>query len=225
MTSPTDIFRNSVWSVLNSVHTAMPGIVQSYDPATNKATIQPALNKAYESGPMPMGLMENVPIMFQSGSNFAINFPITVGDYVLLVFCERSIDLWKAVGGQVTPDDPRKFNLSDAIAIPGLMPFTGDFSRNNGEDFIISFAGSEIRIKANGDIQIKTSNKVAIGNETVELLQEISDTLAGIAAITTTIIVPPSGGIPFPGEAFPIDNAATFNTIKTQIDSIKGTIT
>lgn len=220
MTTPSDIFRNSVYSVLNNVHTALPGIVKAYDPASNKATIQPALNKAFESGAVEMPIMENVPVMFQSGANFAINFPINVGDYVLLVFCERSIDLWKSVGGQVTPDDPRKFHLSDAVAIPGLMPFTGDFSKNNGEDFIISFAGSEIRIKANGDIQIKTSNKIAIGNEVVELLQNISETLAGIAAITVT--VPPGTEPPVP---FPIDNAATFLTLQSQIDSIKGLIT
>lgn len=220
MTSPTDIFRNSVWSVLNTIHTALPGIVKEYDPTTNKATIQPALNKAYETGPMEMPLMENVPIMFQAGANFAINFPIKEGDYVLLVFCERSIDLWKSVGGQVTPDDPRKFHLSDAVAIPGLMPFAGFTSTNNNEDFIISFAGSEIRIKANGDIQIKTASKIAIGSQAVELLQQISDTLAGIAAITVT--VPPGTEPPAP---FPIDNASTFTTIQSQIDSIKGLIT
>lgn len=220
MTTPTDIIKNAIWSVLNNVHTSMPGIVKAYDPSTNKATIQPALNKNFQSGPMEMPLIENVPIMFQAGSNFAINFPINLGDYVLLIFSERSIDLWKAVGGQVTPDDYRKFHLSDAIAIPGLMPFTGDFSKNNGEDFIISFAGSEIRIKPNGDIQIKTASKIAIGSQAVELLQQISDTLAGIAAITVT--VPPGELAPV---AFPINNAATFTAIQSQIDSIKGAIT
>lgn len=215
MSTPSDIFRNSVLSLLNSVHTSMPGIVKSYNPATNKATIQPALNKAYESGEMPLGLMENVPIMFQAGSNFSINFPINEGDYVLLIFCERSIDLWKSVGGQVTPDDPRKFHLSDAVAIPGLMPFTGDFSKNNGEDFIISFAGSEIRIKANGDIQIKTASKIAIGNSTTEVLAVISEFLGNML---TAIYVPPAGTLD-PA------TAAALTLLQGKIDTLKGTIT
>lgn len=216
MSSPTDIFRNSVWSVLNTIHTAMPGIVQSYDPATNKATIQPALNKAYETGPMPMPLMENVPIMFQSGANFAINFPINVGDYVLLVFCERSIDLWKSVGGQVTPDDPRKFHLSDAVAIPGLMPFTGDFSKNNGEDFIISFAGSTIRINPNGAVVIETASTVAIGNQTTELLDIISQLMVLLQG--NAVMGAAFGGplnLAFQGQVLLLQN---------QIDAIKGTI-
>jgi len=220
MTPLPQIFNDSVWSILSSMHTALPAIIKSYDAETNKATVQPALNKAYDSGEMSMPILENVPIIFQSGVNFSINFPINVGDYVLLIFCERSIDLWKSVGGQVTPDDPRKFALSDAIAIPGLMPFNSDFSKNNGTDFSISFEDSEIRIKENGDIQIKTSNKIAIGNQAIELLQEISDTLAAISAITIT--VPPGTNPPV---AFPINNIATFTAIKSQIDSIKGTIT
>lgn len=215
MTSPTDIFRNSVWSVLNTIHTAMPGIVEAYDPATNKATIQPALNKAYETGPVPMPIMENVPVMFQSGSNFSINFPINVGDYVLLVFCERSIDLWKSVGGQVTPDDPRKFHLSDAVAIPGLMPFTGDFSKNNGTDFIISFAGSTIRIKSDGSVVIETASTVAIGTQTNELLKIISDLLSSLSnSVTTVEATPIQGGGP----------DMLYSQLLAQIEAIRGTI-
>lgn len=213
MSSPTDIFRDSVYSVLNSVHTALPGIVKSYDPTTNKATVQPALNKKYVTGPMPMPILENVPVMFSGGTNFNITFPISEGDYVLLIFIERSIDLWLSVGGQVTPDDPRKFDLSDAIAIPGLQPFTGDFSQRNNNEFVISFAGSEIVIQANGDIQIKTGNKVAIGNQTTELLQQIIDLCNSIAV---NVI---SGPGPYP------DLAADATQISVALELIKGTIT
>ena len=138
MTSPSDVFRSSVYSILSNCHTAMPGIVTAYNASTNKATIQPALNKAFLSGEKPLPILENVPIMFSGGSDFTITFPIRPGDYVLLIFCERSIDLWKSEGGQVTPDDPRKFHLSDAIAIPGLQPFNGDFSNRNNQDFTIT---------------------------------------------------------------------------------------
>lgn len=219
MTTPPDIFRNSVISVLNGVNTSLPGIVVEYDASTNKATIQPALNKAYLSGAMAMPILENVPVMFPGGSGFYVTFPIVKGDYVLLIFCQRSLDLWLSVGGQVTPNDPRKFDISDAIAIPGLQPFTGDFSAISSTDFEINFGGSKISISPSGAIQIKTDSTVAIGSNVVELLQQISDTLAGIAAITTTVPPGASGGI------FPINNITTFTAIKTQIDSIKGTIT
>jgi hypothetical protein len=215
--NPTDVIRDSIWSILNNVHTALPGIVKAYDHSTNKATIQPALNKNFQSGPMEMPVMENVPVMFQSGSNFAINFPINVGDYVLLVFCERSIDLWKSVGGQVTPEDPRKFHLSDAVAIPGLMPFTGDFSKNNGTDFIISFGGSTIRIKPDGAVVIETASTVAIGNQTTELLNIVSQILQLLQS-ATAVNVPST---PFTG---PLGIAGNALTLQTALDLIKGTI-
>lgn len=215
--TPNDIINNSIWSVLNNVHTALPGIIKSYDPATNIASVQPALNKAFKSGEMPMPILNNVPVMFPGGAAFNITFPVNEGDYVLLIFIERSIDLWKAVGGQVTPKDPRKFDLSDAIAIPGLQPLNGDFSNRNNNDFEINFAGSSIKIAADGAIQIKTSTTVAIGNPTTELLQVLSTLMTYLqgAAVTGTTL----GG--------PLNPAFTalVSALQLQLDAIKGTIT
>jgi hypothetical protein len=219
MTTPSDIFRNSVYSILNNVHTAMPGIIVDYDSETNKATIQPALNKNYTTGPLPLPILENVPVMFQRSDSFTFHFPIKEGDYVLLIFVERSIDLWKAVGGQVTPNDKRKFDLSDAIAIPGLMPFTETPTENNNEDFVLSYAGSTIRIKSDGAIVIETSLTVAIGTQTTELLDVLSQTLGFLSSLTAVPAIP-SGGSP----PQPLTFQASALALQTQLDAIKGTI-
>lgn len=213
--TPNDIFKNVFSSLISGIHTSLPGIIRSYDSVTNKATIQPALNKRFLSGEMPMPLLESVPIIFPNH----IRFPIVEGEYVLLVFVERSIDLWLSVGGQVTPQDPRKFDLSDAIAIPGLHPFTSTYQGGNS-DFTIEYAGSKITIREDGGVEIKTASTVAIGTQAVELLQKISDALGAIAAMTVT--VPPGELPPFP---FPVDNAATFLSLQAEIDSLKGSIT
>lgn len=218
MSSPQEIFCNSVWSILSSLHTCLPGIIRSYDPSQNKASIQPALNKNYQSGVQPMPILENVPLVFPSTANFSMTYPVSEGDYVLLLFSERSLDLWKSVGGQVTPDDNRKFHLSDAIAIPGLQPFNGNNSNNNGTDFLIDFAGSSIRIKADGAIEIKTGSTVAIGNPIVELLDVVSQIL-GFIANPVGVSVP---AVPFTG---PLVDATTAAALKIQLDTIKGTIT
>lgn len=213
MTTPTDIIRQAVDAKLCNVHTALPGIVVDYDPVTNKATIQPALNKNYSSGVIPMPILENVPIMFP---NF-IKFPVVEGDYVLLIFAERSLDLWLSVGGQVTPTDPRKFDLSDAIAIPGLMPFVETFPDNNNADFVLNYAGSSITIKENGDILIDTSNKVAIGNSTSELLDLVSQLMTLLQG--SAVMGPAFNG--------PLNPAFIANValIQAELDAIKGTIT
>lgn len=220
MTSPTDIINNAIQANLNIVHTALPGIIKSYDPTTNKATVQPALNRNYLSGEMALPVLQNVPVMFPGGSNFNITFPINEGDYVLLLFSERSIDLWKSVGGQVTPKDPRKFDLSDAIAIPGLQPFNGDFSNRNNDDFTINFGGSTISIGPDGGIQIKTASTVAIGTAATELLQVLYDTLDLLTSLTAVPAIP-SGGAP----AQPLSIAVDAGLLRDQLDTIKGTIT
>lgn len=216
MTTPSDIFRNSVYSVLNNVHTAMPGIIVEYDSETNKATIQPALNKNYTTGPLALPILENVPVMFQSSDSFTFHFPIKKGDYVLLIFVERSIDLWKAVGGQVTPNDKRKFDLSDAIAIPGLMPFTDTPTSNNNEDFVLSYAGSTIKIKSDGAIVIETNSTVAIGTQTYELLNILSQLMGYLTG-------PSVMGASFGGPLNP-GFIASVTALQTQLNSITGTI-
>lgn len=221
MTTPTDILRNSIYSVLNNVHTCLPGIIKSFDPNTSSATIQPALNKNFVSGEIPMPILENVPVMFPRGSNFSISYPIAIGDYCLIIFCERSIDLWKGVGGQVTPNDRRKFDLSDAIAIPGLLPLIGNFPINNGTDFNISFGGSNITINANGAIQIKTSSTVAIGSQITEVLDVISQIL-GFLSSATAFTDPNVPNVPYTG---PLNFAAAAAALKIQLDAIKGVIT
>ncbi len=215
MTTPTDIFRDSVNAMLCNVHTAMPGIIKAYDPVTNKATIQPALNKNFTSGPQPMPVLENVPIMFPIG----VVFPINIDDYVLLVFSERSMDLWLSVGGQVTPTDPRKFDLSDAIAIPGLMPFTQTYPNNNNQDYVISFAGSYVTIKANGDVIIKTANKVGIGKVGSEVLDIVSRILVILESSLTTAPTNPIQQVPIP------PNGDSYTSLKLLLNNLKATIT
>ena len=212
MTTPPDIIRNAINARLCNVHTALPGIVKAYDAETNKATIQPALNKNFTTGEMPMPILENVPVMFPS----FIRFPLNEGDYVLLIFAERSLDLWLSVGGQVTPTDPRKFDLSDAIAIPGLMPFTETFPNNNNQDFVINYAGSNIRIEANGDIIIETGNKVAIGNSTTELLDILSQLMT---LLQGAVVMGTSFGGPL-NPAF----TAQVALIQAQLDAITAVI-
>jgi hypothetical protein len=217
----TDAIRQSVLYQLNNVHTSLPGKIISYDFTVQKAVIQPLLNKVWtDNTTTAMPILENVPVIFPRAGGASLTFPVVSGDTCLLVFIERSIDLWLTVGGQVSPDDPRKFDLSDAVAIMGLFPFSETSQATNNTDLLLTYNGSSFRIKQNGDVVIETASKIAIGSSLVELLQTISDTLADIAAITTTVIVPST---PFTG-TFPIDNATLFTTLQTQIDSIKGTI-
>lgn len=130
---------------------AMPGVVVSYDPATRKAQIQPALQRAHfdESGNRAqemLPVLNDVPVIMPGTSSIRVKFPINPGDHVLLVFCGQSLDVWKQRGGVVDDSDDRRHDLTDAIAIPGVV----NFGAASEADPLIEFTGAEIHVGGSG---------------------------------------------------------------------------
>ena len=215
MTTITDAMRQAVLFQLYDVHTALPGQIISYDYSTQKASIQPSLKKSYLDGTtQEMPILNNVPVIFPRSGEASFTFPVLPGDTCLLLFIERSTDLWKSVGGIVAPNDPRKFDLSDAVAIMGLIPFSENSLSENNEDVLLTYKNSSIRIKASGDIQIATSAKVAIGNTSTEVLDVISQLLGILITSVTTA----------PGSPIFQGTGPTYASLKFALDAIKGTI-
>jgi hypothetical protein len=130
------VISNALSSRLLDVHTALPAKVEKYDPTTQTVDVKPTLKPyALAEGNVPepraLPVITNVPLVFPGAGGFRITFPVKVGDVVLLVFSESSLEAWQSSDGQhdLAPGDFRRHNLSDAIAIPGLhtnaKPWTG----------------------------------------------------------------------------------------------------
>ena len=121
----SDVILAAISGALDNVYTAVPGIAQSYDAASQTADVQPAVKRSYvdEKGdrqPERMPLIPRVPVAFQGGGGMRTTYPVKPGDTGLLVFCSASIDTWASVGGEVDPGDDRRHHPADAIFIPGL---------------------------------------------------------------------------------------------------------
>lgn len=215
MTTITDALRQAIQFQLYDLHTALPGVIVSYDYTKQKAEVQPTLKKSYLDGTtLDLPILSNVPVIFPKAGGAGLTFPVVQGDTCLLLFIERSTDLWKSVGGNVAPNDPRKFDLSDAVAIMGLFPFTENSLAENNSDVLLTYKSSNIRIKESGDIQIETAGKVAIGNTSTEVL----DIVSKILGILTTSVTTAVGNPIFQG------TVPTYATLKASIDALKGTI-
>lgn len=70
-------------------------------------------------------ILANVPVVFPHStvSGYSLTIPILIGDQVLVVIADRSIDEWQASGGTGRPVEsatPRAHDLTDAIAIIGI---------------------------------------------------------------------------------------------------------
>lgn len=149
-------------AMIGDIHSAFPGIVQAYDPLTMRAEVQPCLMKFYHNDPAPVALPKllDVPVLFTSTGSLHIIAPPDVGSYVLVVCCERSLDMWLTSGGVVDPGVPRKFDISDAFAIPGLFPLPDVLApptaagvieiRNSAGTSIFSISQTEIGLQCGG---------------------------------------------------------------------------
>ncbi|HBV8115715.1 Gp138 family membrane-puncturing spike protein [Klebsiella oxytoca] len=103
---------------------ALPGIIQSFDPESITAVVQPAIryierdndgNKSTKDYP----LLVDVPVVFPHGGGCTLTFPVKEGDECLVIFADRCIDFWWQSGGVQEPVDGRMHDLSDAFAIVG----------------------------------------------------------------------------------------------------------
>jgi hypothetical protein len=140
-------------------HTCMPGVIESYDSTERKAKVTPLLKRKYLNGnEIEYKPIDNVPVMFFGSGSAGLR--LQEQDYVnqtcLLIFCERSIDFWKAKGELTVPGNNRKFSTSDAIALVGLNSFNN--TDEGGKDLQLFANDSTITIKEDSSVVVENSN-------------------------------------------------------------------
>lgn len=161
-----DAIVNTFWSLISSLHTCLPGRIEKYSREEQKANVKPLIKKQYLDGSAAeLPVISNVPVVFPRTQRAGITFPLEQGDGVLLVFAERALDRWLSSGVDSGPGDSRKFDLSDAIAIPGLFSFKQENLAISDEDVEIHNSGQRITIKRNGDIDVGIDVKKLVTEE------------------------------------------------------------
>lgn len=201
------LLKQALKSLQLDLHTALPGIVQSYDAKTQTADIQPAIKRKKQVGEIfkvvNLPIITKVPVIFPRTQNAFIHFPLEKGDSVLLVFCERSLEQWRSLGGITDPKDARMHDLSDAVCLPGLFPNSNVASVHNPEAITLQ--------NLLGKIEIFPDGKVTFGNGSIELIDLLVQLLQAIqSAVTATAIGPQ-----------PLVNPQ-FAAIQTQLELLKG---
>ncbi|HBQ5923345.1 TPA: hypothetical protein PCH36_000666 [Klebsiella pneumoniae] len=111
-------------AIMSAMRVSMPGIIQSFDPDSVTAVVQPAIKGAEqdESGSevsVNLPLLVDVPVVFPRGGGCTLTFPVSEGDECLVIFADRCIDFWWQSGGVQEPVDGRMHDLSDAFCIVG----------------------------------------------------------------------------------------------------------
>jgi len=235
-----DVLKEAIDGRISEHHTCIPALIVSYDRNKQSAVVQPSLKRKYKDGRIVnLPIINNVPVIFPRNKNNFIHFDLEKNDVVTLIFSERSLDIWKEKGGIVSPNDPRKGNLSDAYALVGGFDFKQSFTptapsgsleiNNSGNVISIEKSGQitiknnsiQIIAKQNGDLDIingsltinaKNSGKISISNGSDELISLLSDLLTEIIGAKTLTLL---GLQPL------IGLTQTFPALKAKIDGFK----
>lgn len=212
------------------IRTITPARVLSYDPATERATVQPILRGRYVDQVqeelvtyLPAPLVAR-PVLWMSAGELGMTGELVKDQEVTLLISDRSIAEWlQTAGADVTPADLRRFDLSDAMVLPTRVR-PGPATRYAAGSLFLghrSAAGAGLRVTATtvalGTPAVEVLNQVQLALTQVQLaLTALTTFTTGLNAGTLTAQAATAAG------ALPPINLA-IDGIKTAINSIRGT--
>ena len=180
LSTPATNIRNGIKEQLKDVHTSMPGIIETFDPETQLATVQPAIKRIFITRevdkeiltPLDLPVLVNVPVIFPRGGGFSLTFPVKAGDECLLTFCERDIDIWHETGKTEAPRAMRFHDLSDATAFVGLSSMPNKIPNYNPNSTELKADDGSVSIRWNDDgtINITANNKTTVTAPNIDLI-------------------------------------------------------
>lgn len=194
------------------IWTALPGIVQSFNPTAMTCSVQPALRfrigmpalNSYSSPTMTMDpsgqfawdqmpLLTDCPVQFPGGGGVTLTFPIQAGDEALIILASRCIDAWWAYGGIQNQNAMRMHDLSDGFIIPQVRSQPRTFAVSTTCAQLRNDAGTSfIQLNATtGEIDVTTTAAATITASTLTINGNVTvnGTITGSSSITVPDLV------------------------------------
>ncbi len=167
--SALDVQDEATRQTLADLHTCMPAEVVAVRSGSRDqrqfVDVLPMVQRSVlDADGMPVDeafpVLQMVPVGYMQGGGFFVSMPLRIGDVVLVVFAERSLDTWieNAIPGArspVVPGDLSTHSLQGAIALPlGPAPRAALAAGVDGADMVIGTVGGTVlaRFKADGSV-------------------------------------------------------------------------
>ncbi len=170
----TETFRKMMEAMLYDLRVAAPGIIQSFDAATQTATVQLAIRERIcISGDVTdeeIPELVDVPVVMPRAGGYLLTLPVAAGDECLVVFGDNCMDAWWQSGGVQNQVDRRRHDLSDGFAIVGIWSqprVVSGYSansaqlRNEAGDAMVEVAGSTINVLG-GTVNVNADSTDAV---------------------------------------------------------------
>jgi len=191
-------FERAVRGILRTLHVAMPGRVEKYDPATQLADVKPMIPRmipkrigGYLEEKLPV--IPAVPIVLPRCGKFFVSFPIEKGDSVLLVFCDYDPQEWRRTGDEVSPGIDARGHIANAVAIPGIEPKARSLVSASATSMVIGQDGTskpKVVIEPDGNVRLGTQSGA---EDFVALAQLVKDELGAMRTFINAMVLPVSG--------------------------------
>lgn len=147
--------------------------------------------------PRDVSVLHRVPTGFYKAGGFVFTLPVAEGDEGIVVFSDRSLDLWKATGAKNPPKDTRFHDLSDGVFIPFPTSTSGAVQ---GFDTTGAYLGLEdksayVRVGNDGIVTIKAAAKTVFDTPLAQFTGavEMASTLDVTGVASAANFVTPDG--------------------------------
>ena len=165
--SKAQIIEGIMKKVGKTLRVAMPASIVSYDHKYQKASVQIDIQQYLDGESLEYPIISNVPVIFAASGGASFSMPVKNGDRCLVLFMDQDINSWRLGGDNIAPESERSHHLSDAVAIVGLNNLVTESKSENNDDVLLSYSGSNIRLKPEGKIDIHSANEVNVKTKDV----------------------------------------------------------
>lgn len=169
--------RIALGAAQSGIWTALPGIIQSFDPQAMTCTVQPSISLQQRGSdgtmsPINLPVLLDCPVIFPTGGGCTLTFPIKQGDECLVLFSSRCIDSWWQQGGVQGQARLRMHDLSDGFVMagprsqprvlsPSVNTSTVQLRSDDGEAFVEIHPTSHlVHAKTSGDIEAEATGHI-----------------------------------------------------------------
>lgn len=212
--SIADVVRVALDAKAADLRVSMPGEIVSFDDATQLAEVRPLLRESHEGEDgaeitEELPVIPNVPVHMYGAGDLVLTFPVAAGDPCLLVFTDRSLDLWLERGSVVDPIDVRRHDLTDAVALVGVRAKPAALSGFDTDAAALRHTdGTGVYVRSGRvDLGVKNASYAVALAEKVNSRLTHLETAFNAHMHPTAALGPPSPPTPVPG-AIPVENVA-----------------
>lgn len=186
--------------IFSTFHCIQIGKIEKVTPAEQTVEVTLQIRRpAADGSSAAIPLLVDVPYFVLQGGGAYIDMPIAAGDYCIVLFNDRDIDVWWSTANLADPATSRKHDLSDGIAIVGINPKTA----------VRDMDGEKLRVINPDGIELNGNSKTFV------TYAALNTALQGLVLAINAALGTKESGSSSPGTLSLDISAAETTTVKT----------